>query len=168
MQEEPAAVAGRVSPTNLGLLLNAQQVACEFGYLTVPELADADAAHVWQRFLAFRSIRGHILNWYDTRTLEPLTPRFVSSVDSGNLVASLWTLQQGLLTRMKQPLLQPSMAEGLLDHLRALSELKGFSRRSAFPLRTGTAPQKNGCRACLRCATKTSRQSFLRLQSKRG
>ena len=128
VQEEPAAVAGRVSPTNLGMLLNAQQVACEFGYLTVPELAVQT-----QRSLATLSripkIRGHILNWYDTRTLEPLTPRFVSSVDSGNLVASLWTLQQGLLTRMKQPLLQPSMAEGLLDHLRALSELKGFSRR---------------------------------------
>jgi hypothetical protein len=128
VQEEPAAIAGRVSPTNLGMLLNAQQVACEFGYLTVPEMAVQT-----QRTLATLSRipkhRGHILNWYDTRTLEALTPRFVSSVDSGNLVASLWTLQQGMLTRIKQPLLAPSLAEGLLDHLRTLADLKGFARK---------------------------------------
>ncbi len=128
VQEEPPAVAGRVSPTNLGLLLNAQQVACEFGYLTVPELAMQT-----QRTVATLSRipkhHGHILNWYDTRTLEPLTPRFISSVDSGNLVASLWTLQQGLLARIKQPLLQSSLAEGLLDHLRALADLKAFPRK---------------------------------------
>ncbi len=128
VQEEPPAVAARVSPTNLGLLLNAQQVACEFGYLTVPEMAVQT-----QRTLATLSRipkhHGHILNWYDTRTLEPLTPRFISSVDSGNLVASLWTLQQGLLARIKQPLLQTSLAEGLLDCLRALVDLKAFPRK---------------------------------------
>ena len=40
MQEEPAVVAARMSPTNLGFLLNARQVACEFGFLTVPEFAE--------------------------------------------------------------------------------------------------------------------------------
>ena len=40
VQEEPPSVAGRMSPTNLGFLLNARQVACEFGYLTVPEFAE--------------------------------------------------------------------------------------------------------------------------------
>ena len=38
---------------------------------------------------------GHILNWYDTKTLEPLLPKYVSSVDSGNLIASLWAFPQG-------------------------------------------------------------------------
>ena len=38
---------------------------------------------------------GHLLNWYDTKTLQPLTPRYVSTVDSGNLIASLWVLEQG-------------------------------------------------------------------------
>ncbi len=128
VQEEPPAVAARVSPTNVGLLLNVQQVACELGYLTLPELSVQT-----QRTLATIALipkhRGHILNWYDTRTLEPLSPRFVSSVDSGNLLASLWTLQQGLLARIKQSLLQPSLAAGLLDYLRALAELKGFPRK---------------------------------------
>ncbi len=75
--------------------------------------------------------RGHILNWYDTRTLEPLAPHFVSSVDSGNLLASLWTLQQGCLDRLKQPILQPCLAEGFLDYLRILAERVPF-RESCF------------------------------------
>jgi cyclic beta-1,2-glucan synthetase len=128
VQEEPPAVAARVSPTNLGLLLNAQQVACEFGYLTVPELT----VQV-QRTLATLSrlpkYEGHILNWYETRTLKPLPHQFVSSVDSGNLLASLWTLQQGCLARLQQPLLQPCLAEGILDHLRALVRLRAYRRK---------------------------------------
>jgi cyclic beta-1,2-glucan synthetase len=128
VQEEPPAVAARFSPTNLGFLLNARQVACEFGYLTVPELSKLS-----QRTLATVSQipkhHGHLLNWYDTRTLEPLAPKFISSVDSGNLLASLWTLQQGCLDRLHQPLLQPSLAEGLLDYLGALTEMRAFPRK---------------------------------------
>ena len=128
VQEEPPAVAARVSPTNLGLLLNAQQVACELGYLTVPEMS-VQTQRTLGTVSRIPKLRGHLLNWYNTHTLEPLMPRFVSSVDSGNLVASLWTLQQGLLARLKQPLIQRSLALGVLDHLRALAELKGVTKR---------------------------------------
>jgi cyclic beta-1,2-glucan synthetase len=128
VQQEPAAVAARVSPTNLGLLFNAQQVACEFGYITVPELA----VQV-QRTLATLSrlpkYQGHMLNWYETRTLNPLPHRFVSSVDSGNLLASLWTLQQGCLALLQEPLVDTRLAEGLLDHLRALVRLEAYPRK---------------------------------------
>ena len=48
--------------------------------------------------IATRKASGHLLNWYDTRTLEPLPPRFVSSVDSGNLLASLWTCSKDAST----------------------------------------------------------------------
>ena len=72
---------------------------------------------------------GHLLNWYDTRTLEPLRPRFVSSVDSGNLVASLWTLQQGCLDLLQRPLLEQRLAHGLADHLRFWS--KGMHFRTS-------------------------------------
>ena len=117
--QEPAKVAARVSPTNIGLLMNVRQVALRFGYLTVPEFAQ-----LTQQTLAtvarLRRYNGHLLNWYDTRTLEPLAPRFVSSVDSGNLVASLWTLRQGCLDVLRQPLAQSHLAEGFLDHLRLL------------------------------------------------
>jgi hypothetical protein len=126
VQEEPAAVAGRISPTNLGLLLNARQAACEFGFLTVPEFAEQTLRTLTTIAKLPRS-RGHLLNWYDTRTLQPLPPRFISSVDSGNLVASLWTLQHGCLDLLHRPLLERQLAEGLADHLRFLVD------RDAFP-----------------------------------
>jgi hypothetical protein len=120
VQEEPPAIAARVSPTNIGLLLNARQVACEFGYLTVPEMADL-TGRTLATVSSLRKHHGHVLNWYDTRTLQPMAPLFVSSVDSGNLLASLWTLQQGCLERLRQPVVQPCLTEGFLDHLRVLS-----------------------------------------------
>jgi len=128
VQEEPAAVAARFSPTNVGLLLNSRQIACELGYLALPELAEL-TKRTLDTLSGIPKHRGHLLNWYDTRTLEPLSPWFVSSVDSGNLLASLWTLQQGCLDRLRQPLLQPSLAEGLLDYLRALAEMRAFPRK---------------------------------------
>jgi ElaB/YqjD/DUF883 family membrane-anchored ribosome-binding protein len=128
VQEEPPAIAARISPTNLGLLLNARQVAVELGYLTVPEFAEW-TRRTMETVSRLGKYRGHLLNWYDTRTLEPLAPRFVSSVDSGNLLASLWSLQQGCATRLRQPLLEPSLAEGLLDYLRILAEHRAFPRK---------------------------------------
>ena len=128
LQEEPYRVAARVSPTNVGFLLNARQVACEFGYLTVSEFAELTA----KTLATIRKIpreRGHLYNWYDTRTLKPLPPLFVSSVDSGNLVASLWTLQQGCLQLVEEPVLRPQLAEGFVDHLRVLADLRLFSPR---------------------------------------
>jgi cyclic beta-1,2-glucan synthetase len=128
VQEQPAAVAARVSPTNIGLLLNARQVACEFGYLTVPEFAE-QTLRTLVTVSSLTKHRGHVLNWYDTRSLQPMAPLFVSSVDSGNLLASLWTLQQGCLKRLQQPVLQSFLSEGFLDYLRLLSAGRAFSRK---------------------------------------
>src|SRR6266849_6288217 len=36
--------------------------------------------------------RGHLYNWYDTHDLRPLDPKYVSSVDSGNLAGHLIVL----------------------------------------------------------------------------
>jgi len=128
IQEEPPSLAARLSPTNLGLLLNARQVACEFGYLTVPELAER-SLRTLASMRKLRRYHGHFLNWYDTRTLQPLNPMFASSVDSGNLLASLWTLQQGCLDRLRQPVVQPSLLDGLLDCLRVLCDARLFARK---------------------------------------
>src|SRR5262249_36334531 len=73
--------------------------------------------------------RGHLMNWYDTRTLNPKPPYFVSSVDSGNMVASLWTLRQGCHDCLRRPLFTPSVAQGLADHLRVLVELHALPKR---------------------------------------
>ena len=128
IQDEPIKVAAAISPTNVGLLLNARQVAVEFGYLTVPEFADLTQKTL-DTVAHMRKYRGHLLNWYDTRKLDAKPPFFISSVDSGNLVASLWTLRQGSLDRSRHPLYTRRLAEGILDFLRALADMRALPKR---------------------------------------
>ena len=149
VQEEPPAIAARISPTNLGFLLNARQVACEFGFLTVPEFAEQTLRTLATMARLSRS-HGHLLNWYDTRTLEPLRPRFVSAVDSGNLVASLWTLQQGCLDLLQRPLLEKQLAEGLADHLRILVERHAFPAEALQDISGADQEEEAGCSVCWR------------------
>jgi cyclic beta-1,2-glucan synthetase len=127
IEDSPRKVAASVSPTNVGLLLNARQVASEFGYLTVPEVAELTQKSL-DTMVRLRKYRGHLLNWYETRTLEAKPPFFVSSVDSGNLVASLWTLQQGCLDQLRRPLVSRALAGGLLDHLQVLAKLRSLPK----------------------------------------
>src|ERR1700688_1762644 len=126
--EKNLKIAPRISPTNLGFLLNVRQIACEFGYLTVPEFAQ-QTLRTLSTVSQLQRYRGHLLNWYDTQTLAPLTPKFVSSVDSGNLVGSLCTLQQGCLDLLERPLLQPELRNGFLDHLYLLAKERALPRR---------------------------------------
>ncbi len=128
LQENPRKVAASISPTNVGLLLNARQVAHELGYITVVEMVRL-TQQTLATMIGLPKYRGHLMNWYDTHTLEPKPPFFISSVDSGNLIASLWTLQQGCLDVVRRPLFSRNLAEGLLDHLRALVKLRALPRR---------------------------------------
>ncbi len=132
--QENTTVAPRISPTNLGFLLNARQAACEFGYLTVPEFTQ-QTLRTLATVSQLQRHRGHLLNWYDTQTLAPLCPAFVSSVDSGNLIASLWTLERGCLELLDQPLLQPELPDGFLDHLYVLASLRALPRRKFSAMR---------------------------------
>jgi len=140
VQEEPASIAAKISPTNLGFLLNARQVACEFGYLTVPEFVE-ETLRSMATVMQLPRYRGHFLNWYDTRTLVPLPPAIVSAVDSGNLLASLWTLQQGCLDLLERPLLRPQLAAGFLDNLNALVNLRALPRRKLTAIQRGLRSQ---------------------------
>jgi cyclic beta-1,2-glucan synthetase len=139
VQEENLKVAARISPTNVGFLLNTRQAASEFGYLTVPELAQ-QTLRTLDTVAQLPRYRGHLLNWYDTQTLKPLPPTFVSSVDSGNLVASLWTLQEGCLDLLNRPLLQPELRDGFLDHLYALVSMGALPGRKFRAIETGMHP----------------------------
>lgn len=58
---------------------------------------------------------GPLLNWYDIQTLAPLEPRYVSTVDSGNLLGALWALEQGLVELLHVPLLDGAAFKGLAD-----------------------------------------------------
>jgi hypothetical protein len=109
-------VTDRTSPTNIGLQLTATLAAHDFGYLTQQELA-ATMTRVLDTLERLESYRGHFYNWYDTRSLEPLLPRYVSSVDSGNLCASLVTVQQGCLEAFDEPIVSSQLWTGLRDHL---------------------------------------------------
>ncbi|MET4573347.1 cyclic beta-1,2-glucan synthetase [Stenotrophomonas rhizophila] len=134
IQEHPAlVVARRTSPTNIGLSLLANLSAWDFGYLQQGAVAERTA-------LAFGTLdqlprhRGHFLNWYDTETLAPLPPRYVSTVDSGNLAGHLLTLRQGLLALVDAPVLAPHTFDGLADTLGVLDEERQRLRPGDAPL----------------------------------
>jgi cellobiose phosphorylase len=96
-QEEPEPVlARRTSPTNVGLALLSNLAAYDFGYISAGTLIERTRA-AFDTMERLERYRGHFYNWYDTADLSPLLPRYVSSVDSGNLAASLLTLRGGLL-----------------------------------------------------------------------
>ena len=131
VEEDGLHEAARISPTNLGLLLNARQAACELGFLTAPEFVT-----LTQRSLAtigsLEKFRGHLYNWYDTETLKPLdTDPFVSSVDSGNLVASLYTLHAGSRALLNKPLLSAHLFSGLHSYWQLMQSQSGRHCRVA-------------------------------------
>ena len=105
--------AMRLSPTNAGLQLNARQAAITLGYLTLPEYIEQTLINL-QTLDRIPKWRGHLLNWFHTDTLEPIRPFIVSSVDSGNFLASLCSLRTGTLELENTPLLPP-LAAGLAD-----------------------------------------------------
>jgi len=102
----------KLSPTNLGMLFNARQAAYEFGFLTLSEFATATLGTL-NTYDRLEKQRGHIYNWYDIQTLKPIPPFTISTVDSGNLTASLYTLHIGALDLLKRPLLQIETFTGL-------------------------------------------------------
>jgi cellobiose phosphorylase len=94
-EDPPQGIAHRTSPTNIGLSLLANLAAYDFGYVPAGEviLRTKRALAPMERMQRYR---GHFYNWYDTKTLEPLRPLYVSTVDSGNLAGFLITLAAGL------------------------------------------------------------------------
>jgi len=122
MQEQPEAViAHRTSPTNMGLALLGNLAAYDLGYITAARLVDRTAAAL-QTMQGMERYRGHFYNWYDTRSLQALRPRYVSTVDSGNLAGHLLTLRPGLLALPDDPIFDERMFEGLHDTLDLLLE----------------------------------------------
>ena len=116
-QEVPSpAIATRTSPTNIGMGLLANLSATDFGYLSPGGLIDR-TAKAFETMDRLERYRGHFYNWYDTRTLEPLPPSYISSVDSGNLAGSLLTLRAGLVEMKERPIFTAAALDGLRDTL---------------------------------------------------
>jgi cyclic beta-1,2-glucan synthetase len=124
-QELPkGVVAHRTSPTNIGLSLAANLGAHDFGYVNLRRMLDRTELTL-TTLDRLDQYRGQFFNWYDTRSLIPLEPRYVSTVDSGNLMASLMVLRQGLLEKARSPVVGPFVMDGLADTLRLAREADG-------------------------------------------
>ncbi|MFZ3323793.1 MAG: glucoamylase family protein [Usitatibacter sp.] len=124
-QEHPVpGVAHRTSPTNIGLSLLANLAAHDFGYIPAGRLIERTESAM-TTMAALERHEGHFYNWYDTKTLKPLPPLYVSSVDSGNLAGHLMTLRPGLAELLDERIADLRWFEGLGDTLRALTESAG-------------------------------------------
>lgn len=114
-------IAKRTSSTNIGLYLLTLVSANEFGYITPFEMVDRIKKSM-DTIAKLELYEGHLLNWYQIETLQPLLPRYVSTVDSGNLIASLWVLQELLDDFENQPLICGRALEGIKDILAILNK----------------------------------------------
>ncbi len=95
-------VAHRTSPTNIGLYLLSTACARAFGWIGTQEaLARLEATH--NTLGTLERYRGHFLNWYDTQSGAALLPRYVSTVDSGNLCGHLLATAQALREWSRAP-----------------------------------------------------------------
>ncbi|MGA2975557.1 MAG: glucoamylase family protein [Spirochaetia bacterium] len=107
-------LALRTSPTNIGLWLLSALAARDFGYVTVDQVVETLRRSL-ETIAGLERCEGHLLNWYDIQTLKPLEPRYVSTVDSGNLLGALWSLEHGLEELIQRPVLDGTFFEGLRD-----------------------------------------------------
>jgi cyclic beta-1,2-glucan synthetase len=122
-QESPLGqIAHRTSPTNIGLMLTSTLGARDLGYISLDELV-LRVQNAFETIDQLEKYQGHLLNWYDTRSLEPLPPRYVSTVDSGNFVGSLIALRQGFIELSHSPVLQWERWSGFIDTLDVLDEI---------------------------------------------
>lgn len=122
-QEDPVPmVAHRTSPTNIGLQLLSILSAYDMGYIGRHELINC-LERTMKTLFELEKMNGHFYNWYDTLHLNPLQPRYISSVDSGNLAGHLIVIKQACLSLSEEPLSFSQFHEGLKDGLGIVVEL---------------------------------------------
>ena len=145
-QEDPAPIlAHRTSPTNLGLYLLSVVSARDFGWTgTIDAVERLEATLSSMSRLA--RFRGHFYNWYDTRDLRPLDPRYISSVDSGNLAGHLIALANACREWTAQPLTDERRLAGVADALELMREEAGRAARRSPNANGDVAPAGRGAR----------------------
>src|SRR5713101_1322489 len=114
-QEDPKPIlAHRTSPTNLGLYLLSAIGAHDFGWIGTHDTVDRLEA-TFETMNRLERFRGHFYNWYETRNLRPLDPKYVSSVDSGNLAGHLIALGNACREIIDRPIADPIWLSGIED-----------------------------------------------------
>jgi cyclic beta-1,2-glucan synthetase len=144
MNLEPR-IAHRTSPTDIGMGLLAALAAHDLGYLRTGELADR-IEDTLATVEALERHEGHLLNWYDTIDLAPLSPRYVSTVDSGNLAGALMALAAGLRQLAEEPEDPQRLRAGALDTAGVLADSLAELAHDAH----AAAPLRQHCSAALR------------------
>ncbi|HLX64175.1 MAG TPA: glucoamylase family protein [Planctomycetota bacterium] len=131
-------IASRTSPTNMGVALLSTLSAFDFGFISVSTLVQRMHATL-QTMASLPRYQGHLFNWYNTRTLQPLNPHYISSVDSGNLLGHLLALRCAL-TELPDARLLPDAAhgfDGIADTLRCIE--RATQNAAAHPSKSGTS-----------------------------
>ncbi|WP_417700710.1 GH36-type glycosyl hydrolase domain-containing protein [Pseudophaeobacter sp.] len=124
-QTDPEAkIAHRSSPTNIGMQFLSSITALDLGHVGLRDLAQR-TEYTLEALERIERHQGHLVNWFDTRTLLSLEPRYVSTVDSGNLSVSLLTLREGFIEVANGPALSRSLWDGFIDTLGVLAEATG-------------------------------------------
>lgn len=121
-EDPPLSVTQRTSPTNIGLALVATQVAYNRGYLTFSDFLYR-VHKMMDSLQQLEQFRGHFYNWYDTRLGEVLNPKYISTVDSGNLAAGLIVIKESVRETMNQRGIQNNIWQGFVDTLTAVKEV---------------------------------------------
>ncbi|MDQ6904679.1 MAG: cyclic beta 1-2 glucan synthetase, partial [Bacteroidota bacterium] len=147
-QEQPVEqLAHRTSPTNIGLSLLASLTACDFGYITTGQFIERTKNTIGT-MQKMEKYKGHFYNWYDTESLNPLPPKYISTVDSGNLAGHLLVLRQGLLAIPDQQIQSVQLFKGMMDTLRVLVETANENDNKLFEpfiLELETLSNGTGC-----------------------
>ena len=121
-QEYPEnGVAHRTSPTNIGMALTSNISAFDMGYIDLYECVDR-LNKVLSTMEDLEKYNGHFYNWYDTKSKEPLYPKYISTVDSGNLLGYLWLIHESMEEFQEKPIVNININKGLIDLLRLCNE----------------------------------------------
>lgn len=154
-QEDPIpALAHRTSPTNIGLYLLCVASARDFGWISTSQAVERWEATL-STLLRMPRFRGHFYNWYDTRDLRVLEPKYVSTVDSGNLAGHLVALANACRECRQKPIAASARMAGVIDMLELAAESAAHVRFGRVT-QTATPRQLEDSLAAL---TKTTRMA---------
>ena len=105
----------------MGMALLSNLTAYDFGYSTTTQLIER-TKNTLDSMAKLERYAGHFYNWYDTQSMKILQPKYISTVDSGNLAGHLLTLRQGLLAIPAEKLIDQKLWLGLHDTLRIVAK----------------------------------------------
>ena len=144
-------VAARTSPTNIGLYLLSTAAARDFGWISTTQMVER-LEKTFETLQKLERYRGHFYNWYDTRTLDVLTPAYVSTVDSGNLAGHLIALANSCEARISWfAAREPTLRSGLRNTAELLRDtLKNVIKNESVQYSRQIIEMMSVCRALIK------------------